>query len=68
MTRGQNRRIPAAAQILPGNLVEHEEIASLIGLTKNGAAPAAMGMPIAMTAGAKEPSHLRWRMDYVRAT
>jgi hypothetical protein len=68
MTRGQKREFLASAQILPGTLIEHEETASLIGTAENGAALAAMGMPMAMTAGAQGPSHLRWRMDYVRAT
>jgi hypothetical protein len=40
----------------------------LIVATENEAARAAMGMPMAMKAGAKGPSHRRWRMDYVRAT
>jgi hypothetical protein len=57
-----------AAQILLRNFIEYQEAAVLKGLAENGAAPAAMGMPIAKTAGAKRPSHLRWRMEHVRAT
>src|SRR5260370_2707435 len=47
----QKRMIQASAQILPGNLIEHEETHSSSGVTETGAAPAAMGMSVAAPRG-----------------
>jgi hypothetical protein len=47
-----NTWICRSAQILPRNLIEYEETTLFIVATENGAALAAMGTPIAMTAGA----------------